>query len=149
MYKFTLFDRYRLELRWGKAVYNREGVCEFAKAQFMGPALSEAVRLEDSDHIMLDFFRQYYVLTKNVYVAKFSWHGVQYNKDGSISLKEAIMAHDTEINRVPILKNDDYLIIDTNGHEIEDHPFNTVYKTFVVNNTSTLYNFGGQICLDA
>lgn len=142
MEKFDLSDRYRLELHWTKAVYDKDGVCNLKHAIFAGPALTEALRLENNDHIMLDFFKQYFVLVDVVYVAKFSWGKVTYNKDDTIILNDAFITHDTELNRVPKLKNDDYLVIDTSDHEVEFHPFNTVYKTYVVNGDTSLYTFG-------
>ena len=76
-----------------------------------------------------------------MYVGKLSWGEVKYNKDGSITLKNANMSHDTELNRVPKLSDADYLIIDTSGHEVERHPFNLLYKTYVVNEDTQLYKF--------
>ena len=142
MYKFNLSDRFRLELHWQDVVYNRDGVCELKEAYFTGPALAEALRLNDNDHIMLDFFHQYLVLVKSVYVGKFSWGEVVYNSDGTISLKDSKITHDRELNKVPKLKKDDYLVIDTKDHEVEKHPFNIVYRTYVVNGESDLYRFG-------
>lgn len=142
MIKFDLVDRYKLELHWKKVTYNKEGICRFTGAYFSGPALADAEKLNDKDHIMLDFFSQYLYLVKGVYVAKFSWGSVSYNKDGSISLKKTSMTHDSELNRVPKLKDTDYLVIDTNGHDTERHPFNPVYKTYVVNSDTSLYKFG-------
>ena len=142
MDKFILSERFRLELKWKKAIYEIEGVCKLNGAYFCGPALVEALQLNNNDHIMLDFFVQYMVLVNNVYVAKLSWGEVVYNGDGTISLKDAIITHDTELNRVPKLKDNDYLVIDTENHEVEKHLFHTVYKTFVVNETTSLYMFG-------
>ena len=142
MEKFVLSDRYRLELHWNSVSYERPGICKVKGALFSGPALAEAQRLNDKDHIMLDFFKQYFVVVKNVYVAKFSWEGVKYNKDGSISLSKTLITHDTELNKVPKLNNSDYLVIDTKGHEVEDHPYNLLYKTYVVNEDTNLYRFG-------
>lgn len=144
MEKFNLSDRYRLELHWNKVVYEREGFCKFMGAYFSGPALQEALKLNPEDYIMLDFFKQYFIIVKNVYVAKFKWKEPEYKKNGTIHFKEAYMIHDTELNRVPKLKNKDFLMIDTKGHEIQDHPFNLVYKTHVVNADTQLYNFGGK-----
>lgn len=143
MQKFDLSDRYRLELHWNKAIYNKDGVCELTDAIFKGPALADALKLENNDHIMLDFFQQYLILVEKVYVAKFSWGEVTYRKDGSISMKEAFMAHESELNKVPKLKDSDYLIIDTSNHEVATHPFNPVYRTYVVNEDTSLYKFGG------
>ena len=59
-----------------------------------------------------------------------------------MTLKDAIITHATELNSVPKLKDTDYLIIDTEDHEAEKHPFNFLYKTFVVNEDTHLYRFG-------
>lgn len=142
MVKFDLVDRYRLELRWEKTSYETSGICKLTGAYFSGPALAEAERLNDNDHIMLDFFSQYLFLVKSVYVAKFSWKQVDYRPDGTIFLGEATITHDKELNRVPKLGDNDYLVIDTSNHSTELHPFNTVYKTYVVNRDTQLYAFG-------
>ena len=141
MEKFNLNDRYRLELHWDSVSYNCPGICEIKNAIFKGPALIEALKLNDNDHIMLDFFSQYILLVKSVYVAKFSWGQVSYNSDGTISLKDAIISHDAELNRVPKLNDDDFLIIDTSDHEVENHKFSLLYKTYVVNRDTNLYKF--------
>jgi hypothetical protein len=144
MERFLISERFRLELHWAKAVYKDDGVCNLFDAYFSGPALREAQQLKDNDHISLDFYSQYVILTKGVYVADFSWGKVEYKPDGSIWLFDAKLKHDTELNRVPKLKSDDYLVIDTSDHETEKHAYNMVYKTYVVNETTSLYNFGGK-----
>ena len=141
MEKFSLFDRYRVELHWDKAIYNRDGVCDLTNATCKGPAVAEALKLNDEDHILVDFFSQYIKLVKSVYVAELKWKGVRYNPDGSISLLTATISHDKELNKVPKLNDDDYLVIDTSGHDIENHPYNLVYKTYVVNSDTNLYKF--------
>lgn len=142
MEKFSLSERYRLELHWSSATYEKDGRCALKDARFAGPALVEATRIADNDNILLDFFRQYLLLVENVYVGKFSWGQVIYNKDGTITLKDAYITHPTELNKVPKLNNTDYLVIDTSNHEIETHPFNPVYRTYVVNADTNLYKFG-------
>jgi len=141
MDKFSLSERYRLELHWDKTVYKDEGRCDLINARFSGPALMQADKINNDDNIMLDFFHQYVIITKNAYVGKFSWGEVIYNKDNTVSLKDAVITHDTELNRVPKLKDTDHLIIDTNGHETETHAYNLLYKTYVVNEDTTLYRF--------
>lgn len=143
MDSFSLSERYRLELRWSSVKYETEGVCNLNDAYFKGPALSNAVKLNDEDHIMLDFFSQYFVLVSSVYVAKLYWNGVIYNEDSTISLISSSISHNTELNKVPKLGDTDYIIIDTSDHEASTHPFHTVYKTFVVNENSYLYDFRG------
>lgn len=142
MEKFSLSDRYRLEFHWESVRYDFEGLCFFDKAYFSGPVLQEALRLNDDDHIMLDFFSQYFVIVNTVYVAKLHWKGVIYDNNGRIYFNDVSMSHDTELNKVPKLSNNDYLVIDTKGHEVKNHPFNLVYKTYVVNADTQLYNFG-------
>lgn len=141
MNEFLLSERYRLELHWGKAIYEQPGVCKLENAYFSGPALADAVRLRNNDFIMLDFFKQYFIIVDNVYVAKFSWSQVVYNDNGTISLSNAYITHDTELNKVPTFKNEDYLVIDTQDHDTNNHIYSLVYKTYVVNNDKNLYKF--------
>jgi hypothetical protein len=144
MQEFIFSDRFRLELHWESTTYEQDGICKLSGAYFSGPALVEADKIKDNDHIMLDFFQQYFILVDNVYVAKFSWGQVIYNKDDTITLKNALIIHDTELNKVPKLTDTDYLIIDTSDHESEVHQFNPLYKTYVVNTDTQLYKFGGK-----
>ena len=113
MEKFSFAERFRLELCWDEAIYEQEGICKFNGAKFKGPALNEAQQLNNNDHILLDFFKQYYLIVEDVYVAKFSWGNVKYNSDLSVSLNDAKITHNTELNKVPAFKNSDYLVIDT------------------------------------
>ena len=144
MQEFIFSDRYRLELHWKTAIYERDGVCKLNGAYFSGPALVEAARINDNDNIMLDFFQQYIILVENVYVAKFSWVQVKYNKNNTVTLKNAFVTHSTELNKVPKLLNTDHLIIDTSNHETEIHKFNLLYKTYVVNTDIQVYKFGDK-----
>lgn len=142
--KFSPSEKYRLELHWEKTIYSSPGICKLVNSYFSGPALSDAQKINDNDFIMLDFFKQYMVIVSNVYVAKLSWSTVTYKNNGAAYLKNAIITHDTELNKVPKLDNCDYLIIDTSNHEVEQHAFNLVYRTYVVNETTQLYNFRGK-----
>ena len=142
MQEFIFSDRFRLELHWESTAYEQDGICKLSGAYFSGPSLVEADKINDNDHIMLDFFQQYLVLVDNVYVAKFSWGQVIYNKDDTITLKDALITHDTQLNKVPKLTDTDFLIIDTSDHESEVHQFNPLYKTYVVNTNTQLYKFG-------
>lgn len=144
MVKFTLSERYRLELHWSNASYTQDGICALGGTYFSGAALMDAQKLNNNDYIMLDFFHQYIVVTNNVYVAKLSWDGVVYNEDNTITLRNAMITHETELNRVPKLLDTDYLIIDTEGHDASEHMFNLLYKVYVVNVDTQLYKFGGK-----
>ena len=136
-----LGERYKLEFHWKKVKYEQDGVCNLEKAFFSGPALLDAEEVQPNDNILLDFYSQYIVLVKNVYVAKLSWGAVKYNKNNTISLMDAKITHNTELNRVPKFKGNDYLVIDTSNHEMAVHMFNLTYKTYVVNKSGELYNF--------
>lgn len=138
---FSLGDRYRLNLKWDKAVYNVEGVCDLYGASFSGPVLSIAEPIAPNDSINLDFYKQYYILVRSVYVATLHWGEVTY-KDGFVLLSDAKITHDTELNKAPKLNNSDYIIINTEGHDSSNNSllFST-YEAFVVDSDSNLYNF--------
>lgn len=139
--KFLLSERYRLELHWDKAIYEQEGMCKLKDAYFSGPALKIAEKINGNDGINLDFYKQYIVFVKNVYVAYLSWGDVVYNDDGRVTLKNAKLTHDTELNRVPKFKDTDYIAIDTEKHEAATHQFHLVYDSFVVDENGELYRF--------
>ncbi len=142
MNKFSFGERYRLELHWKGVLYEQPGLCKLIGAYFTGPVLNEAQRIADNDNILLDFFEQYYLVVSSVYIARLQWGQVVYEPNGIVSLYDAIITHERELNRAPKLNNNDYLVINTKGHEAETHRFNPVYKTYVVNNDTQLYKFG-------
>lgn len=142
MEKFSLAERYRLEVHWEKALYEQDGVCKLTGAYLSGPALDMAEKINPDDSIEIDFCKQYYLIAKNVYVAELSWKNIVYDtKNKTVSLEDTVITHDTELNRVPKLKDTDYFIIDTQNHEAAVHAFNVLYTTYVVNGDGVLYVF--------
>lgn len=139
--KFLLSERYRLELHWKKAVRPKAGVIHLRDAYFSGPVLAEAQKINDNDHIRLDFCRQMIVLVKNVYVADLHWGEVVYNKNGTITLKNARIEYDEKLKGIPNLEEKDYLVIDTQGHEPENHAFNLLYPAYAVDRDGSLYDY--------
>jgi hypothetical protein len=137
---FHLSERYRLELHWEKVSYDSDNFCKIEGAYFSGPALKQAVQLNDNDHIMLDFCSQYSLIITNVYVAKLSWAEVAYN-DETIILKDALLSYDMDFTKAPTLKNSDYLAIDTSNHELEIHALNLLYRSYIIDKEHKLYNF--------
>ena len=137
-----LGEKYKLELHWEKVKYEQDGLCKLIGAFFSGPALSNAEKINDNDTIKLDFFTQYLIFVKNVYVGDLSWGEVLYN-DKKVILKDALITHDTELNKVPKLRDTDYLVIDTSNHEMAVHQFNLLYTTYVVSEGGEPYNFRG------
>lgn len=121
--QFMLSERFRLDLRWERAIYEIDGICKFENAYFCGPVVPEIVQLNSNDNIVLDFYSQYALVVKNVYLAKLEWGEVIHNSDNTISLKDAMLTHSTELNRVPKLNDNDYLVIDTENHEVSKHMF--------------------------
>lgn len=141
MEKFLLAEKYRLELHWSEVVYEKDGVCKLIDAFFSGPALQIAEKINENDSINIDFYKQYIILVKDVYVAKLSWDGVVYNKNNTVSLRDAKLMHDSELNRVPKLRDSDSLVIDTRDHESPIHHLHLVYDSCVVNENGILYKF--------
>lgn len=136
-----LGEKYRLEIHWKKANYEKENMCKLEGCYFSGPALTDAEMVQSNDYINLDFCGQYSIITKNVYVAKFSWQQAIYSGDGTIELKDVIMSHDIDFNKVPKLYDNDYIVIDTKDHESDVHHLNLVYKSYLINADSEMYNF--------
>jgi len=136
-----LSERYRLEIHWKKAVYEQDDMCKLEGCYFSGPALQMAAKINNNDNINIDFYKQYVVLVKNVYVARLNWGEVVYNKNNTVTLKNARITHNTEFNKVPKLKDTDYIVIDTKKHEAAIHHLHLVYESFVVNENGELYKF--------
>lgn len=141
MGKFLLSEKYRLELHWKGVLRPKAGIMFLTDAYFSGPALAQAEKINDDDHIQIDFCSQFIVLVKSVYVAKFLWGEVTYNKNGTIGLKNARIEYDPEVKGIPNLESKDYLVIDTKNHENEKHMFNIFYTAYVVNKDDELYNY--------
>lgn len=142
MEKFLISEMFRLELKWQSVNYYDAGKCCLVGAYFTGPVLQVAQKLNEKDHMLLDFFSQYIQLVKGTYVASFNWEGTKYSADGKkIYLDNAIISHTKELNNVPILNEDDYFVIDTSDHIVEKHGRNLVYKTYLINSDNSMYRF--------
>jgi hypothetical protein len=139
--RFLLSEKYRLEIRWSKVLRPKAGVMAFEDAKFFGPALKMADPIKSNDSISLDFCSQYTIITKGAYVGRFYWGEVIYNKDGTVSLKDARLEYNPTIKEIPNLEDNDHLVIDTRNHENEKHYINMLYNTYVVNADSELYDF--------
>lgn len=137
---FSISEMYTLELRWKEAVYEQDGFCRFKGAYFTGPALSNALQIASNDNIMLDFFKQYPILVKGAYVAKFSWGEVIYDGSGTVTMKDATLSHG-KLDKVPTLKGTDIIVIDTQNHEESMHIFNLTYTSYIVGGDHNMYNF--------
>lgn len=132
-------EKYRLELHWSDTEYI-EGECLFKGAYFTGPVLQIAERIEENSSMMLDFYKQYYVIVDNVYIGKLVWNQVTY-VDNKILLDGCKLTHKSELNKVPKLTASDMLVIDCSHHERQTHDFYTTYKTYVSNGDTQVYTF--------
>jgi hypothetical protein len=136
---FQLGEKYRLDFSWDDVIYV-DNTCKFVNACFSGPVLQFAEKIESNNFMLLDFFKQYFILVDNVYIGKLSWGEVIYNEH-RVNLVNCILTHESELHKVPKLEKTDILIIDCKQHERETHAFYTTYKTYVSNKDLQVYNF--------
>lgn len=137
---FDLADRFNLELHWEKAIYEQPGECKIIGAYFCGPVLQIAQQITANDKIRIDFYSQYLYLVRTPYVAELSWGEVSY-VEGKVNLSDCFIKHDMELNNVPTLTNEDWLLIDTKNHTPESHAYYLVYPTYVMTPLKDLYKF--------
>lgn len=142
---FTISEKFTLSFSWETVVYNVLGACEFKGAKFTGPAMQIADPISSNDSIAVDFYSQYFVLVKDVYVGTLSWGEVVYSDDGiTANLRDARLTHRSELNKVPTLSDDDWLLIDTVNHVDELHNNYMVYPTYVMKPDKDLYRFSDK-----
>lgn len=139
---FELSDKFVLKLKWKAVVYERPNVCKIEGAYFSGPVLQIAQKVNSNDSMSLDVFSQYIHLVQAAYVVKLKWGEAVYSDDGkSIKLNDCFISHESELNKVPVLKNSDWFMIDTSKHTADIHAYNFVYTTYVMNSEKDLYRF--------
>ena len=136
-----LGEVYRLELHWKKVLRPKAGEMHLVGAYFSGPALAQADKINDNDTIRLDFCSQLVVLVKCVYIGDLRWGEVVYNKNRTITLKNARVEYDPELKGIPNLAAKDYLVIDTSGHENNKHLYNLLYPAYVIDRDSEIYDY--------
>lgn len=136
-----LGERYRLEVRWSRVVYEKEGEATLEGCYFSGPVLKEVAQIEQQDHMDLDFVNQYRVFVNQFYIARLSWNGVKQTL-GKIYLRDVTFTN-RHVNSVPKLNDDDYILINTANHEEEKHQYNLVYPSYLLRQDGELYNFKG------
>lgn len=137
--KFSVSERYRLELHWSKVVYEQEGIAKLSGSYFCGPVLSEVEELNQEDKMPLDFANQYIVFVPQYYIATLSWKGVRQTPE-KIYLSKVLLKN-MYLNSVPQLNDNDYILIDTTNHADDKHHFHLVYPAYLLKSTGELYNF--------
>lgn len=137
--EFSVSERYRLELHWSKVRYDLDQEAILEGCYFSGPVLVEVWQLAQEDHIDLDFAGQYIFFANFYYIARLSWSGVNHTPE-KILLSKATLKN-KNLNVVPKLKDDDYIVIDTKGHEDMAHLYNLVYPSYLIRNDGVFYDF--------
>jgi hypothetical protein len=136
---FSIAEKFRLEAHWQKVVYEQSGIAKLEGCYFGGPALKEITDVNQKDHIVLDFMNQYILVMKDYYVADLSWDGVNRTTD-KIILSNVILSN-KNINSVPPLNNDDYIVVDTSNHISEKHQHFLTYASYLIRFDGEKYDF--------
>lgn len=142
MKKFIIAERYKLEIHWQKVKYNQKGVASFEGCYLSGPVLSEVEQLSENDFIKLDFVNQYLIFVKYYYIAKLSWKTVRYTPI-KIFLGDVVLEN-MNLNVVPKLRDNDYIVVDTENHKSETHSSYLIYPAYLLKFDGSLYDFGGN-----
>jgi len=142
MGKFMISEKFRLEIHWKKVRYEIDQIALIEGCYLSGPVLKEAAKLNDQDFIDLDFVNQYLVFVDHYYIARLSWDGVEY-KPNKIFLKN-VRLENINLNVVPKLNNNDYVVVDAKNHEEEKHAYHFVYPAYLIKQDGTLYDFGSM-----
>jgi len=137
--KFRISERFRLEIHWRSVSYDQDGIAKLEGCYFSGPALKEVEQINSKDQIVLDFVNQYILLVKDFYIATFAWEGANRTSD-KIVLSTALLSN-KNINSVPKLRNDDYIVIDTSNHIPEKHQQSLTYVAYLIRSDGEKYDF--------
>lgn len=133
-----ILDKYRLELVWDRVTKSDE-IFTFKNARFEGPGLKNTAKIPDNNYIDLDLTSQYIIIMPRFYIARLSWHKIDYAFErvylGNCSLKCE------DIRFAPKLNDDDIIVIDLYDHEEHRHHLNLVYKSYVHTKNGYLYDF--------
>ena len=140
--EFSVAERYRLEVHWLKARYEVDQEAILDGCYLSGPVLSEVWELQPEDYIDLDFAGQYIVFMDFYYIARLSWKGVNHAPE-KIELSNVVLKNNN-LNVVPKLNDDDYIVIDTKEHEDQKHLYSLVYPSYLIRNDGTFYDFGSM-----
>jgi hypothetical protein len=137
--KFRIAEKYILEIHWDKVIYEQEDMAKLYNCYLSGPVLKEVTRMNEKDFMDLDFGHQYVVFINHYYIAKFSWEGVRRTPD-RIFLNNVLLTN-KNVNAVPKLNNDDYILIDTKDHVDRKHQYTLTYPSYLIRFDGDKYDF--------
>jgi hypothetical protein len=142
MKEFHITERFKLEIRWDKVIYDRDGAAELIGCYFGGPVIKEVADIAEEDRMKLDFSNQYLVFIPYFYIATLHWKGIRRVLD-KIYLYNVLLTNDN-LNVVPKLNNNDYIVVDTENHEDEKHQYYLVYPSYLIRFDGEKYDFRGK-----
>lgn len=142
MEEFSISEKFKLEIRWNKIVYEQEGMAKLIGCCLSGPVIKEVAEMNQEDAMKLDFGNQYLVFVPYFYIATLYWKGMRRSED-KIYLDNVLLTNDN-VNSVPKLGDNDYIVVDTEGHEDEKHQFSLVYPSYLIRFDGEKYDFRGK-----
>lgn len=137
--KFRIAEKFILEIHWDNASYEQDGLAKLSGCYFSGPVLKEVNQLNEKDSMNLDFGNQYSIFVKHYYVAKFSWEGIRITSE-KIFLSNVFLKN-KNVNSVPKLNDDDYILVDTKDHTDTTHQYHLIYPSYLIRFDGDKYDF--------
>ncbi len=131
-------EKYKLELRWDSIEYHDDTTARLHNARLVGPALKIASKIASPDMIKLDLTPQLLALLDTYYVIRLSWDTVDYLSNGSVTLGGAVL-NNTYLKTLHKLDDSDYIAINTEQHEEENHPYQLLYESEVIRKDNEPY----------
>jgi hypothetical protein len=142
MKEFSISEKFRLEIHWNKSIYDQEGIAKLYGCYLSGPVIKEVAQMNEEDRMKLDFSNQYLVFVPYFYIATLYWKGIRRVSD-KIHLDNVLLTNDN-LNAVPKLNDNDYIVIDTKDHEDEKHQYSLVYPSYLIRFDGEKYDFRGK-----
>lgn len=139
---FRISERFRLEVHWEMVTYEQDDIANLVSCCLSGPVIKEVESMNPMDSISLDFGNQYIIFVNNFYIAQLSWQGVKQTTD-RIYLQNVTLTN-RNVNSVPKLRDNDYIVIDTKDHEDAKHQHNLTYPSYLIRSDGNMYKFEDQ-----
>ena len=140
MCKMLIKERFKLFLRWDSVEYKNDSSAVLRNAVFTGPVLSEISEVVDNDSIKLDLSFQYVEALGSWSIAVLSWETVLSQTNEKVCLGDCVLTS-PELTKTELLSKLDKLLIDTENHQEETHPFYLVYPAVMVDREGAVYKY--------
>lgn len=141
MTEFSLSNKYSLELRWSEMCWIPAKGYTLHNAKFNGPVLQIANEILSNDKMILDFYKQFYKYCTTPFLSEVSWGNVTYESHRrEVLLGDCLLSYSNELQSVVPLSKDNWLLIDTQNHTIDEHVFSLTYLTYIMDAFGELYD---------